>query len=330
VRKITALGVACGLAVLILGEAAFAQGRIEEAREAQRQGSELHAKGDLQGALREFHRAVALAPEAPLSWFNRGLVHRALKNCPAAIDDFSRALVLEPDFFNALYQRAGCLAATRTPQRALEDYTRAISIPGRVDARFLAFYGRADVYRRLGRLEEADADYTQVIALRTDTTALRSRAWVNFYRGRWRESFQDVARHLHETEGKEPDAAYSVMLGVLALRRGGDMQQARKFLNEWSARVKAAPWPGAILAYLESGADAALLLVASNPAESTEARAYVGSNLLALRELPRGVELLRQVVRDGDPSYLEYDLAYHELRRLGLVRPQDHKRWPRS
>ena len=329
-RKITGLAGLCVLAAVLLASPVQADDRLDEARRAQSRGSDLYRDGDFPGALREFERAVALAPKAPLAWFNRGLAHRALKNCPAAIKDFSRALELQPDDFNALYQRASCLAATQAPQRAVDDYSRAISIPGRIDARFLAFYGRADAYRRLGRLEEADADYTQVLALRTDTTALRSRAWVNFYRGRWRESYQDSARHLHETEGKEPDAAYSIMLGVLALRRGGEMQQARKFLSEWGARVKPGPWPGAILAYLDTGADAALLLVASNPAETTEARAYVGSNLLAHREVPRGVELLRQVVREGDPSYLEYDLAYHELRRLGLVRPQDHKRWPAS
>src|SRR5262245_27768589 len=175
VRKITALAAGGVLAALLAGTAC-ADSRVDEAREAQRRGTELLGRQDLPGALREFDRAVALAPEAPLAWYNRGLVHRALKNCPAAIDDFSRVLALQPDFFNALYQRATCLGATGAPQRALEDYTRAISLPGRVDARFLVFYGRADTYRRLGRLEEADADYTQVLGFRTDTTALRSRA----------------------------------------------------------------------------------------------------------------------------------------------------------
>lgn len=304
--------------------------RIDEAREAQRRGSELQQQGDLQGALREFSRVVALTPEAPLAWFNRGLARRGLKDCAGAIDDFSRTLALQPDYFNALYQRAGCLAVVGSTQRALEDYSRAISLPGRIEARFLAYYGRADLYRRLGRLEEADADYTQVIALRTDTTALGSRAWVNAYRGRWREAFQDAARQLHDTEGKEPDAAYSLTLAVLALRRGGDARQSAKFLREWQDRVKAERWPAAILAYLETGAGGALLAAASDRGQSTEAQAYVGVDLLARGEVARGVELLRRVVHEGDPSYLEYDLAFHELRRMGLARPEDHKRRPPS
>lgn len=328
-RKITALGAACLLA-LLLAQPAAADWRLDEARQAQQRGTELHAKGDLEGALREFDRAIALAPDAPLAWFNRGLVRRALKNCPTAIEDFSRALELQPDFFNALYQRASCLAATGATRRAVDDFTRAASLPGRIDARFLALYGRADAYRRLGRLEEADADYTQVIALRTDTAALRSRAWVRFYRGQWREAFADAARHLHDTEGKEPDAAYSLILGVLALRRAGEMQKAARFLGDWQARVKAGRWPGAILDYLLTGDDAALLAAGTSPGEATEARAYIGVNLLALRDTRRAAEVLWQVVRDGETSYWEYDLAYHELRRLGLARRNDHKRWAAS
>ena len=311
---------------MLLSGPVFAQNRLEEAREAQRRGSELHAQGDLQGALRELDRAVALAPEAPLAWFNRGLVHRALKNCLVAVQDFSRAIALQPDLFNALYQRASCLASAGAAESAIEDYTRAASLPGRIDARFLAFYGRADAYRRIGKLEEADADYTQVIALRTDTAARRSRAWVKAYRGQWRDAFVDASRHLQETEGKEPDAAYSLILAVVALRRSGDMPQSARFLNEWQARVKAERWPAAILAYLETGADAALLLAAEGPGQATEAQAYVGVDLIARHDVARGVELLRQVVRQGDPAYLEYDLAFHELRRLGLVRPEQHKR----
>ena len=104
------------------------------------------------------------------------------------------------------------------------------------------------------------------------------------------------------------------------------MQKAAQFLDEWRARVKAGRWPGALLTYLQTGADAALLAAASSPGEVTEARAYVGANLLALRDKSRGVELLSQVVREGDPAYLEYDLAYHELRRLGLAQPGDRLR----
>ena len=71
---------------------------------------------------------------------------------------------------------AQCRQALGEYGRAVEDYSRATLVPGRVNARFLAYLGRADAMRRLGRLDEARADYTRVMELRSDTTALRSRA----------------------------------------------------------------------------------------------------------------------------------------------------------
>jgi tetratricopeptide (TPR) repeat protein len=325
VRKITARVVGGVILALALIAPAPAQGPIEEARQAQRRGAELQREGDLQGALREFERAVVLAPGAPLAWFNRGLVQRALGNCRAAADDFSRALELQPDFFNALYQRGNCMQALGATGRAVEDYTRAVAIPGRIDARFLAYFGRADAYRRLGRLEEADADYTRVLGLRTDTTALRSRAWVSYYRGLWSAAYEDAAKYVHDTEGKEPDAAYVIALGVLALRREGQAAKAATFLEQWQPRITAPPWPSAVLAYLKNGDTQVLLSTATNAGERTEALAYIGASLLAQGQQARGADILQQVLRDGDPAYLEYDLAYHELRRLGLTRPGEHR-----
>jgi tetratricopeptide (TPR) repeat protein len=297
----------------------------DEVQRAQRRAAELRRKGDLEGAMRELDRAVAQAPESATAWFNRGLAKRALKDCRAAVADFSRALELRPDYFNALYQRGNCRQALGSPELAVEDYGRAVALPGRIDARFLAYFGRADAYRRLGRLEEADADYTQVLALRTDTTAFRSRAWVSYYRGQWRPAYEDAQKYIHDTEGKEPDAAYALALGVIALRRGGEAARAATFLEEWQPRVKAATWPAHILGYLKTGDEPGLLAAAGTRGERTEAWAYVGASLLARGLQARGVSLLKRVLREGDPAYLEYDLAYHELRRLGLAKPEERR-----
>ncbi len=324
VRKFTALASALGLA-LVLAWHSFALGQSDTARQAQERGAELRRNGDLRGALRELDRAVELAPASSAAWFNRGVVRRDLKDCAAAVGDFSRALELQPDFFNAFYQRGNCRQALGEQAGAVEDYSRAVALPGRIDARFLAYFGRADAQRRLGRLDEAYADYTQVIALRTDTTALRSRAWVSFYRGRWRDAYQDVARYVHDTEAKEPDAAYAIILGALALRMESRPREADEFLKQWQTKIDAARWPAPVIAYLQRGDAKAMLAAATQPGERTEARAYLGADLLAQGKQEQGVEVLRQLLADGDPAYLEYDLAYHELRRRGLAQPKDRR-----
>ncbi len=274
-------------------------------------------------------RAQGAQPtDSASAWYERGLAQRDQKNCRAAVADFGRAIELQPDHFQALYQRGNCLQVLGDHAGAVADYSRAVALPGRVDARFRAYFGRADARRRLGELELAYADYTQVIALRTDTNALRSRAWVSFYRGRWHEAYQDAAKYVHDTEAKEPDAAFAVILGTLALRRAGKSAEAAKFLQSWRPRLDAARWPAPVITYLESGDEPTLLTAARAPGQRTEARAYVGADLLAQGRQAQAVEILRQVLRDGDPAYLEYDLAYHELRRLGLTRPGEHRGRP--
>ena len=303
-----------------------APAQLDEARAAQGRGAELHRAGDLQGALREFDRVIRLAPNSALAWYNHGLVRRDLKDCRAAIDDFGHALALQPGLFNALYQRGNCLQVLGEYERAIDDYGRAIALPGRIDARFLAYFGRADALRRLDRLEEALADYTRVRELRTDTTALRSRAWVSFYRGRWREAYVDAAKYVHDTEAKEPDTAYAVILGALALRRAGKQQEAAKFISEWKPRLDALTWPAPVIEYLEGRMqESALLAAARGPGELTEALAYIGASLLAAGQRQKGIDVLQRALREGEPGYLEYDLAYHELRRLGLAAPSDRR-----
>lgn len=309
---------------LVLACSAAAASDLEQAKAAQSRGAELQRKGDLQGALREFDRAVRLTPRSDLAWYNRGLVHREMKNCRAAVEDFDRALDLQPQLFNALYQRAGCRQQLGEYEAAVADYSRAIESPGRGEAGFIAYFGRADAYRRMGRLDEAYRDYSAVSRVRNDTRALRSRAWIECYRGRWRECHADAARYLADTDGKEADAPYAVILGMVALRRAGDAAQAAAFARQWQPERPPPTWPGPVLAYLQgTSSEKALVSAARDAGQRTEAGAYIGHNLLARGETTRAIEVLKRVLREGDPRFFEYDLAYHELRRQGVATPAE-------
>lgn len=269
--------------------------------------------------------AQAAPPESATAWYQRGLEQQKRKDCRAALADFSRAIELQPDHFPALHQRGNCRQALGDYAGAVKDYSQAVGLPGRIDARFVVYFERANAYRRLGNLEAARADYTQVMAMRTDTRALRSRAWVDYYLGRCRDAYDDSAKYVHDTEGKEPDAAYAVILGTLALRCAGRSDEAAKFLQQWRPKLDAAGWPAPVMTYLENGDERPLLAAAKTPGERTEARAYLGASLLIRGDSARGVDLLRQVLREGEPGYFEYDLAYHELRRRNLAGASDRR-----
>lgn len=303
-----------------------AHAQVQEAREAQNRGAELQRSGDLKGALREFDRMIALLPQSPFGWFNRGLVKRDLKDCRGALQDLDRALSLDPGMFAARYQHGNCRQALGQYEQAAQDYSKAIAIPGKIEGRFLAYFGRADAMRRMGRLEQAHTDYTSAAGLRADTTALRSRGWVSFYLGRWQAAFDDLSRYVHSTEAKEPDAAYAVVLATLALERAGKKQEAADYLGEWAPRLDAKAWPAPVIQFLQGAVSQASLLKAARGAgQRTEALAYVGERLLAAGERDAGVAALRDVLGKGEAGYFEYDLAYHELHRMGLAQPSERR-----
>jgi tetratricopeptide (TPR) repeat protein len=315
------------LAALAVTASGTAVCQHDEAREAQTRGAALHRSGDLQGALQEFDRVIRLSPRSSIAWYNRGLVRRDLRDCRAALADFSRALELEASNFNALYQRGNCLQAVGDYTAAIDDYTRASALPGQIHARFLAFFARGDASRRLGRLDDAYADYTRVLELRTDTTALRSRGWVDYYRGRWHAAHADMAKYLHGTDGKEPDAAYALIVGTLALQRANQPGAAAGFIAQWVPRLDLQKWPGPVVKFLDSKLDEdALLAAATESGQRTEARAYAGASILGGERREHGAALLRRVLREGDTSLFEYDLAYHELRRAGLAGANDRRK----
>ena len=80
-----------------------------------------------------------------------------------------------------------------------------------------------------------------------------------------------------------------------------------------------------VLAYLADGNEKRLLAAAKDAGQRTEARAYVGANLLARGERSRAVEILTKVLREDEAGYLEYDLAYYELERLGAATAADRR-----
>jgi tetratricopeptide (TPR) repeat protein len=270
--------------------------------------------------------AAVAQPDAAREAYERGLAKRSQKDCRGAMADFDRALELRPDYFHALYQRGNCRQALGRYEQAIADYTRAAGLPGRIPPRFLAYYARGDAQRRLARLELALKDYSMAASLRTDTTALRSRGWVNFYLGRWNDAFADLSSYVHGTEAKEPDAAYAVILATLALERAGRGGDARQYLAQWEPRLDAKAWPAPVIALLKGGlGEKQLLAAASGSGQKTEALAYLGERLLASGDSAAGTGVLRRVLREGEPGYLEYDLAYHELRRMGLAKPADRR-----
>ena len=122
-------------------------------------------KDDLDGALADLDRAVALRPDLAVTWLNRGGVKSMKKDLDGALTDFNRAAELDPSHGLAFANRAVIRLQKGDAAGAEKDATRAIDLaPGRAES--YATRGRA----RAQLLDFAAAldDYSRAVALRPD------------------------------------------------------------------------------------------------------------------------------------------------------------------
>ena len=157
-------------------------------------GTSLLARGEIDRAEVPLSRAVALDPRRFWAWFALGICHSDQGRHHDAAHDFSvcttlapgfawphlnrglalarsgrllearvaydRALELDPDFAEALVDRALVDLELDDPAQALRDLDRAIGLGRRAPAVLTA---RAEALARLGRRDEAERAYSEVI-----------------------------------------------------------------------------------------------------------------------------------------------------------------------
>lgn len=114
----------------------------------------LQMRGDLDGALQDFNRAIELEPRLSRAFNNRGMLYSALGQIDAARSDYETANALAPAFAWPL-RNLGLLLRESDPERALEAASSALC---RDSAFVEAYEDRAWVYERLGNRPAAATD----------------------------------------------------------------------------------------------------------------------------------------------------------------------------
>ena len=135
----------------------------------------------------DFDEAIRLAPQTPISYFNRGRAYCESYQYEQAIQDFDELIRLAPQFAMAYNQRGlayfrWCIFQVTTDgvlvkegrididdallrgklDSAFKDYEEAI----RLDPQFAsAYYNRGLAYHRLGQSERAMQDYEEAVRL---------------------------------------------------------------------------------------------------------------------------------------------------------------------
>jgi tetratricopeptide (TPR) repeat protein len=246
-------------------------------------GAALQNMGRLEEALEADEEARTLSPSIPELHFNVGLLLMRLGRFAEAVAPLENALRLNPEYLKARYHLG-------------------------------------NAYSRTNRYREAVAAFTKVLDLSpNEPDALAGRAWNNVYAGQQGGAVAADARHLLQLAGwRTGTSPFMVILAHLGYRQSGAESDARAVLSDASTRCDTRAWPYPIIRYLGGDlSEAGLLAAADTNDRRTEARAYLGMDLL-LKNRNEEAQAHFAWVRDyGNKQFAEYTLAVAELGRMG-------------
>ena len=244
----------------------------------------------------------------------RGAEWAAKRDHDRAIADYDAAIKLDPKSADAFHNRGIAWASKGEPDRAIADYDAAIRLdPGDSSP----YAGRAVERTIKGDYPGAAADLDTAIRLDPKAAgAYFARGRVRFYRGEWAGAVADL-----EQANKLDPSAYTALWSYLARRRGGGEGDAP--LKPYLAAANESIWPAPVIAlYLGRAQPGAVIAAAAKAPpprdrdQRCEAAFFVGQWHLVRGERDSALPLLQEA-RSGCPkSFMEYEGALAELRRL--------------
>ncbi len=136
-------------------------------------------KGDLDGAIADYTKAIELKPDLVEVYYNRGLAKQTKGDLDGAIADYTKAIELGPDLVSPYFNRGRAKQAKGDLSGAIADYTKAIELkPDQTDLATL-YTNRSSAKRAIGDIDGANADQANAIHLK-DSGASPQNAPGNF------------------------------------------------------------------------------------------------------------------------------------------------------
>jgi tetratricopeptide (TPR) repeat protein/RsiW-degrading membrane proteinase PrsW (M82 family) len=305
-------------------------------------GMQMAVKGDYEGAIREYDRALTVDPDFVDALANRAKANDILHRYDRALADLDRAVALQPKRAALLVQRSELHTEMHDSVDALADLDRALALSPNDP---LILVERAGAYSDAGDDARAAADLAQAAALapkNADVLMAQTNALIKsgdfdrarqnldevikanpgaanayFVRGRLSLYRDDAAKAVADLERASamPVTPYPAMWLFVARARGGldGGAQLATQTRSWPS----GSWPYPVIQQMLgrfSAADARA--AASNDDERCEADFYNGELLLAHGGGDSATEALRRAFAECPLGFIEREGANAELKRL--------------
>jgi CHAT domain-containing protein/tetratricopeptide (TPR) repeat protein len=125
-------------------------------------GNSLHNLGRYGEAIESYYKALALNTENYIAWSNRGNSLHNLGRNAEAIEFYDKAVTLNPEFYQAWNMRGISLEKLGRDVEAIESYDKAVALNPEY---YKAWYNRGISLEKLGRDVEAIESYDKAVTL---------------------------------------------------------------------------------------------------------------------------------------------------------------------
>lgn len=193
---------------------------------------------DWDNAVTVFSKALALRPDDPAGWLNRGRAHVEKGMLREGLADLDKSISLDGESAEAFYHRGRAYAGSGALADAAKDFTAAVRLSPEAIAPYIA---RAEVLSRGGQWEAAARDaYTAITLGSRDTRPFLTGCQASIALGDF-EALGQYAAGGAEIDPGNPD--FHCFAGR-AFREKGELDRA---LNAYDQAVKLAPRDAGIL-----------------------------------------------------------------------------------
>jgi predicted aspartyl protease/tetratricopeptide (TPR) repeat protein len=263
--------------------------------------------------LANLDQAIAANPGDTKLLLARGTMRRR-DDPKAALADLDAVIRAEPANAVALGMRMEVRAALKDAEGALADSEAAIANGLRTAQMYVS---RANLRRMQGDDGRAIEEYAQALKLDPrHVGALRSMGQRLFHAGRFEAAEESFSKAI----AIRANGFDAIWLSLSRTRRGLD---GNAVLDQELAKLKPGEWPGPSCSTCWADSIATrFLAAAASPDEQTrrnqvcEARYYMAERLIAGGNTSEARPLLEKARDECPPSFIEYDGALAELRKL--------------
>jgi tetratricopeptide (TPR) repeat protein len=279
----------------------------------------LASLGQNKETLAAYDQAVERFPNVLVVTNDRGKLKRSMGDLDGAIADFTRCLALDPTSGVCYVNRGLCLVEQNSSQAAEGDFSEALKFKLDPNTNVLAFRLRSAARLVQGRAAEAVSDLNAAIKINPkEATLFEERGCANVFQKDYAAAKSDFAKTLQ----LNPKLTHVLPWQWIAMSRSGMTSEARALLESAvGAKTPPAGWTAKLCAFLLDQANEQELFEAASSGTNTkeksrqgcEARYFAGQKLLAKDDAPKAAELFRDAVAAKEYSLSAYRGACFEL-----------------